>query len=306
MRTNISFKVLAVILATFVWFLARQSGETIQMSFYAPIVFKNVSPVFQVNSDPPQINIVVLTNSRQSFNPQEIQAVLDLKNAEEGTLSYVLTERNILTPVKVEITRIHPSQITVNIEELIEKSFSIKPRYQGTPKRGYLLGDIKMVPDTLMMRGPRSILEKLEHISTHEIELENLKESVSMRVELELPEGNIQILNKNIDYYSAEVTINSLPIRKRFDNVPVFLRNAEYVSIINPNTFNIFVEGAEDLINEIKIDDLLGEIDLSSYEPGEYPKVSPKVITPPGINVLQQWPIVSLWVKNEKIKPFDP
>ncbi len=71
MRTNISFKVLAVILATFVWFLARQSGETIQMSFYAPVVFKNVSPVFQVNSDPPQINIVVLTNNRESFNPQE-------------------------------------------------------------------------------------------------------------------------------------------------------------------------------------------------------------------------------------------
>jgi len=306
MRINISFKILAVVLAIFVWFLARKSGETIQMSFYAPVVFKNVSPVFQVNSDPPQINIVVLTNSRESFNPQEIQAVLDLKNAQEGTLSYVLTESHILTPVKVEITRIHPSQITVKIEELIEKSYSIKPRYQGTPKGGYLLEGIKIVPDTLTMRGPRSILEKLEYISTHEIELEDLKESVSMRVELELPEGNVQIINKNVDYYSAEVTINSLPVRKRFDNVPVNLLNMDFVSVINPNTFNIFVEGPADLVKEIKIEELIGEIDLSSYEPGEYPKVTPKVVIPDGINVLQQWPIVSLWVKNEKIKPVFP
>jgi len=306
MRINISFKILALVLAIFVWFLARKSGETIQMSFYAPVVFKNVSPVFQVNSDPPQINIVVLTNSRESFNPQEIQAVLDLKNAQEGTLSYVLTESHISSPVKVEITRIHPSQITVKIEELIEKSFSIKPRYQGTPKGGYLLGDIKIVPDTLTMRGPRSILEKLEYISTHEIELEDLKESVSMRVELELPEGNVQIINKNVDYYSAEVTINSLPVRKRFDNVPVYLLNMDFVSVINPNTFNIFVEGPADLVKEIKIEELIGEIDLSSYEPGEYPKVTPKVVIPDGINVLQQWPIVSLWVKNEKIKPVFP
>jgi len=306
MRINISFKILAVVLAIFVWFLARKSGETIQMSFYAPVVFKNVSPVFQVNSDPPQINIVVLTNSRESFNPQEIQAVLDLKNAQEGTLSYVLTESHILTPVKVEITRIHPSQITVKIEELIEKSYSIKPRYQGTPKGGYLLEGIKIVPDTLTMRGPRSILEKLEYISTHEIELEDLKESVSMRVELELPEGNVQIINKNVDYYSAEVTINSLPVRKRFDNVPVNLLNMDFVSVINPNTFNIFVEGPADLVKEIKIEELIGEIDLSSYEPGEYPKVTPKVVIPDGINVLQQWPIVSLWVKNEKIKPVYP
>ena len=115
MRINISYKLLAVFLAIFVWFLARNSGETIQMSFYAPIVFKNVSPAFQVNSDPQQINIVALTNSRESFNQQEIQAVLDLKNAQEGTLSYVITENHISSPVEAEITRIHPSQITVKI-----------------------------------------------------------------------------------------------------------------------------------------------------------------------------------------------
>ena len=300
MRINASYKVLAVVLAVFVWFLARKSGEPIQMSFYAPVVFKNVSPEFQVTSDPPQVNIVVHTNSRDSFNPQEIQAVLDLDKAQEGTLSYVMTENHILSPVKVEITRIHPSQITVRIEELIEKSFSIKPRYQGTPKKGYLLGDIKIVPDTLTMRGPRSVLEKMEYISAHEIVLEGLNESTTMRVDLDLPGGNVQIINQNVDFYTAEVTINSLPIKKRFDNVPVYLRNMDYVSVINPNTFNVFVEGPEYLIQELDRDKLYGEIDLSTYEPGNYPKVTPKVVTPEGITVLQQWPIVSVWVKNEK------
>ena len=300
MRINTSYKVLAVVLAVFVWFLARKSGEPIQMSFYAPIVFKNVSPEFQVISDPPQVNIVVHTNSRDSFNPQEIQAVLDLDKAQEGTLSYVLTENHILSPVKVEITRIHPSQITVRIEELIEKSFSIKSRYHGTPKKGYLLGDIKIVPDTLTMRGPRSVLEKMDHISAHEIELEGLNESATMRVELDLPGGNVQIIHQNVDFYTAEVTIISLPIKKRFDNVAVYLRNVNYVSVINPKTFNIFVEGPEYLIRELDRNEIFGEIDLSTYEPGNYPKVTPKVVTPEGITVLQQWPIVSVWVKNEK------
>ena len=299
MRLNVYFKVLAVVLAVFVWFLARKSGEPIQMSFYAPVVFKNVSPSFQVTSDPPQVNIVVLTNSRDSFNPQEIQAVLDLNKAQEGTLSYVLTENHILSPVKVEITRINPSQITVRLEELIEKSFSIKPRYQGTPKKGYLMRDIRIIPDTLTMRGPRSVLENLEHVSAHEIELEGLNESVTMRVDLDLPTGNVQIIDQDVDFYSAEITIDSLPIKKRFSEVPVFLRNMDYVSVINPGTFNVFVEGPEDLIQELNMDKLYGEIDLSTFEPGEYPKVTPKVVKPDGITVLQQWPIVSVWVKNE-------
>ncbi len=291
---------LAVVLAVFVWFLARKSGEPIQMSFYAPVVFKNVSPSFQVTSDPPQVNIVVHTNSRDAFNPQEIQAVLDLDKAQEGTLSYVLTENHILSPVKVEITRIHPSQITVRIEELIEKSFVIKPRYQGTPQKGYLMRKIIIIPDSLTMRGPRSVLEKLDYVSAHEIELEGLKESVTMRVDLDLPRGNVQIINQNVDFYSAEITIDSLPIKKRFSKIPVFLRNMDYVSVINPSTFNVFVEGPEDLIEGLNLNKLYGEIDLSTFEPGEYPKVTPKVVKPDGITVLQQWPIVSVWVKNER------
>ena len=74
----------------------------------------------------------------------------------------------------------------------------------------------------------------------------------------------------------------------------------EYVSVINPKTFNVFVEGPEYLIKEMDRDKLYGEIDLSTYEPGNYPKVTPKVVKPDGITVLQQWPIVSVWVKNEK------
>ena len=142
------------------------------------------------------------------------------------------------------------------------------------------------------MRGPRSVLEKMEYISAHEIVLEGLNESTTMRVDLDLPGGNVQIINQNVDFYTAEVTINSLPIKKRFDNVPVYLRNMDYVSVINPNTFNVFVEGPEYLIQELDRDKLYGEIDLSTYEPGNYPKLTPKVVTQEGIKVLQKWPIV--------------
>ena len=73
-----------------------------------------------------------------------------------------------------------------------------------------------------------------------------------------------------------------------------------YDSVINPMNFNVFVEGPEYLIQELDREELFGEIDLSEYEPGNYPKVTPEVVIPEGITVLQQWPIVSVWVKNER------
>ena len=90
MRINVYFKVLAVVLAVFVWFLARKSGEPIQMSFYAPVVFKNISPSFQVTSDPPQVNIVVYTNSRISF---ECATVLVRKWKQRG---WDINDRKVL------------------------------------------------------------------------------------------------------------------------------------------------------------------------------------------------------------------
>ena len=101
-----------------------------------------------------------------------------------------------------------------------------------------------------------------------------------MRVDLDLPGGNVQVIHQDVDYYTAEVTINSLPVRRRFDNVQVQLTNVAYASVINPKTFNVFVEGPEGIIRELDKDDFFGEIDLSTFEPGEYPKVTPKVVHP--------------------------
>ncbi len=300
-RANLAYKILALILAMFVWFLARKSGEPIQMSFYAPVVFKNVSPSFQVTSNPQQVNIIAHTNSRESFNPLEIQAVLDLNKAEEGSFSYVLTEKDILSPVEVQIARIHPTQVTVKIEELIDRIVPVKLRYHGTPKKGYLLESIQVIPSSLALRGPRSVLEALDHISTQEVKLEGLKESVSIKVELDLSNKNVQIMDQNVDFYTAQVIIKSLPVKKRFNDVPVYMRNAEFVSVMNRKTFNVFVEGPVNLIENMQPSDLYGEIDLDNYQPGEYPKVTPHVVVPEGITVIQQWPIVSLWVKKEKI-----
>ena len=46
LKENLAFKVLELFLALFVWYLSKESGEPIQMSFFAPVVFKNVPEFF--------------------------------------------------------------------------------------------------------------------------------------------------------------------------------------------------------------------------------------------------------------------
>lgn len=301
MKENRTFKILAVFLAVFVWYLAKESGEPIQMSFFAPVVFKNVPETFQVSANPAQVNIVALTRSREMFNPLEIQAVLDLSNAKEGVGPYQLTETDILSPVEVQITRIQPSQVTLTIEEMIESELPIEARFQGKPKRGYLLESIEIIPPTLIIQGPKSSVSPIKRIMTSQIALDGLEKNLDLIVQLDLPQGNIQIKDQGVEYYTAQVTIRSLPIKKRFDNVPVYLRNTVYVSLINPRVFNVFVEGPADLLENVGPTKIYGVIDLADKVPGSY-QIKPEAVVPEGVTVLQQWPTVSLWIKPELLQ----
>ena len=296
LKENLAFKALALFLALFVWYLSKESGEPIQMSFFAPVVFKNVPESFQVTSQPNQVNIVASTRNRETFNPLEIQAVLDLSKAKSGQSPYQITEKDILSPVEVEISRIQPSQVNLNIEELIEVDFPIEPRFQGKPKKGFLLESIEMQPSTIRIQGSKSEVEPIKRIMTSQIDLNGLDKSLDLIVQLDLPRGDLQIKNSDVEYYTARINIKSLPIKKRFDNVPVYLRNAFYVSVINPHVFNVFVEGPAEVLNNLGPSEIYGVIDLSGAEPGSF-QVKPQTVVPDEITVLQQWPTVSLWVK---------
>ena len=301
LKENLAFKALALFLALFVWYLSKESGEPIQMSFFAPVVFKNVPESFQVTSQPNQVNIVASTRNRETFNPLEIQAVLDLSKAKSGQLPYQITEKDIHSPVEVEISRIQPSQVNLNIEELIEVDFPIEPRFQGKPKKGFLLESIEMQPSTIRIQGSKSEVEPIKRIMTSQIDLNGLDKSLDLIVQLDLPRGDLQIKNSDVEYYTARINIKSLPIKKRFDNVPVYLRNTVFVSVINPSVFNVFVEGPAEVLNSLQPAEIYGIIDLSKTEPGSY-QVKPKPVTPEEITVLQQWPTVSLWVKPDRLE----
>ena len=152
---NLGFKGLSILLALFVWYLAKQVGEPIQMSFFTPVVFKNLPPNFQVSSDPPQVNISARTKSRGgSLNPLEVQAVLDLSSVQDGQVDYVLTESNIIAPVDILITRITPPKVILSIEELIEKTLPVQVRHRGKVQKGFLLDSIEITPLSVQVRGP--------------------------------------------------------------------------------------------------------------------------------------------------------
>jgi hypothetical protein len=63
-----------------------------------------------------------------------------------------------------------------------------------------------------------------------------------------------------------------------------------------------FVEGPAEVVKSLNASGLYGVIDLRKYTPGVYNKVKPAPILPEEVNILEQWPPISLWVKKETLE----
>ena len=301
------FALLSFLLASFVWFLAKQGGESVEISFFVPLVFINLPAHMQITSDVPSVVSVsgrILRRYRNNFNPSALQATVDLTNARSGLYQYTLTEQNIPISESISVAHIIPAQIELMIEEMIEKQLTIRARYQGQLQSGKILRGIQIIPGTVKVKGPQSVLRSIDAVFTNEIDLQDINSSLEMIVSLDLPDPNLQISDDGIDSFIANVMVSSLSVRKRFDNVEILLLNQNYVSVTNPTEFNLFVEGPEELVNNLEPSQIYGTIDLVQYEPGSY-WVQPEAILPEGISLLQQWPKISLWVKPTKLSP-DP
>ncbi len=296
------FTLISFFLAIFVWYLAKQGAQTVGMSFFVPLVFQNLPPSMRITSDVPAgVNVAGRITRRYSnnFNPSSLQAVVDLKDAHSGTFQYTLTSDNIAVPEDISITQITPFQVDLFIEEIVEKDLVVRPRYHGQIKDEHILQKIEVSPSIVKVQGPNTKLESVNSIFTKEINLQDLDRTANIVVQLDLPDRNIRLVDSE-EIFVAHVVIIGFPIRKRFDGISIHLVNQTYVALTNPKKFNLYLEGPEELLNELDSSQLYGSIDMSKYAPGSH-RVHPEPILPKGVSLLQQWPKVSLWVKPQKL-----
>lgn len=304
---NYPQKILAILLAIFIWMIASKPqdiGNT-EIQFFIPVSYANLSSDFEIVSKPLQatnVTIQTTSNNQKDIHPSLFQAVVDLNGMEPGENIYRITKDDIKTPDNVKIVKIFPDIIELSIEKMIEMELPIRPILQGETAKGYVLEQVKTVPEKIRIKAPSSMTEGLRQIETRAINIEGLNSDIDMLVHLILPE-KVRIIDdkETPNFYSVKIQIGSEPMNLRFDAIPIGLVNQTYVTRINPKTFNILVKGPKTLLENFSKKDIQAFIDLGRYKPGTYKIKSPQIYLPPAIQVLEVWPPIDIWVLKQKV-----
>jgi YbbR domain-containing protein len=191
---NIGLKIAAVLLSIVLWIFVTSRGQS-EISIDVPLEFKNIPQGLElVNYSAKEISLSVKGQERliRSIKPSDIQAYIDLGKTKKGESVYYITRDDIKLPRAIDVINISPSSVKVITEETATKTVRVRPVVVGEPERGYFVKSVEVAPQTLVIEGIRSEVEKINIIRTEPLDITGLNESVTQDVKLDLISLNIR------------------------------------------------------------------------------------------------------------------
>jgi len=202
---NIWLKIASLVLATALWIFVILSGRT-EITMDVPVVYTGLKQQLDMMDSPKKVNISIegqkslLKNIRRG----EIRAVIDLSETKSGRSFFTLTKENFELPKTLMLTNIDPETISVTIESELKKRIPVKPVIVGRPEKGFTILDIKVVPENIVIEGPKSLIMKLYSVKTEPIDINGLNADLQYKANLDLENS---IIRKKINKVEVNITV---------------------------------------------------------------------------------------------------
>jgi YbbR domain-containing protein len=100
----------------------------------------------------------------------------DLSHARDNNIEFSISE-NLLgeLPPTVLVKDFSPTQISIQLEEVVERYITVKATLVGSPAPGYEVSHVKVIPSKVAVSGPKRLLEREEFISTEPFDIKDLE-----------------------------------------------------------------------------------------------------------------------------------
>lgn len=162
--------------------------------------FRNIPENLELKRASSERVEVQITGKRRlvgALRPEQVGAFLDLIQIDAGYHRLVLNADNIELPLGLEVVRITPSAIRLEMEERINKEIAVEPKIAGTPPAGYKIAKIRVSPGSLKVSGPESKLRDMLSLSTESISVSDIstqKGEKVVRVPVILSPASLRLL----------------------------------------------------------------------------------------------------------------
>jgi YbbR domain-containing protein len=247
--------------------------ETVERGLRVPLEFQQFPAGLELQGEPPSSVDVRVRGSSGTLarvSPGDIVAVLDLRGAREGGRLFHLTSDQVRAPFGVEVVQITPATIVMTFEPSKTRLVKIRPKIEGRPAPGYLIGKVTVEPDSVEVVGSASAVNRASEALTEPVSVVDASESVSGTVTVGLIDPTLRLKSTR----AARVTVEIVPapLERTLRDLPVHLRHlaAGLSAEAVPSVVSVSLRGSREALNRVAAD-VTAYIDLAGLGAGQYP-----------------------------------
>ena len=246
-------KLVALVITLALWLgvtgLQTPTTRTINNVALSPLLAKDLEITndfveevdIEVTGDQNKVNNLISRDLVVKFDVTELAAG-------ERELHLIPQDVNVELPSGVTITKIIPEKVILKIETVEQIEIPVRAETKNAPIDGYEVYSIKIVPEKVLVRGPKSFVEALNFVSTDEIDLSGRRgDFVAQKIPVSIGDNNkISLVD------SVTVTAAFRIGKKRIERLFVI----PYETENRKGNAKVVLYGADSLLENLTIDDV--------------------------------------------------
>ena len=188
---NIDIKLLSLFLAIILWlYIAGGENPMVENFIDISLTQTNLSEDLVIKEFPTNVSVGIRgpKNIINNISSHQINGIVNFSEISKEGLYKLKVE--VTPPKNIQITRIIPSEIKVEVEKVLTKEVEVEYSLIGVPEKGYsLTEEPQFNPSKVKIIGAQSILENIEQIICA-IDISGIKEDLSRKIRVKAVDVN--------------------------------------------------------------------------------------------------------------------
>lgn len=303
LKNNIGLKIMAVLFAIFLWWTVVNVDDPLDTKKYSvdvtvtnAEVITNAGKSYQIIDDTNNVMVTVKARRKilDEIKTNHIIATADLREMQDTSV-----------PIRIQILGFegqyeevssNPRNIQVQTENIQKKTFPITASYYGTPRDGYVVGNLVAEPKTVDISGPSSSIEKISKVVA-KVDVSELAKDVTMEATLVYYDAadNIidqTLLTSNCDKNGVTVAVSiwkTKNLELHFDTSGIKPATGYAFVGIEVEPHSVEVSGSPETLNEVtKLDINAGALARTDIFKNEEVVIDLTEYLPEGIALVEE------------------
>lgn len=292
LRHNLGLKVASVAFACLVWYATNVLERDAERVVDVPLVPRQIPSDLTVVDAPATPLAITLRGPRtllEGVEEERLKFVLPVRGLVVGTNRLDLQAGHIEPelPRRLRVVRLQPGRIELRTERLHRRRLSVRVELAGSPAFGYSVTETQVVPGTVDVAGPASVVDQLRAAQTVPVDLRGVDADLTRAVSLEWVGDYVQF---EPDRVNVTVRLEPVVVTREFRKVPVRVLGSDGATL-TPATSRLTLRGAQSVLDDFQVPANAAFVDATGLAPGTH-QVEVTVEMPKGVEVVTRTPEV--------------